>query len=184
MSARARLTTQGKRPRKFNCLMLAITPCMNDRPYGAFGQLSCVVLKRMCEPHNAKLGNGRGHVGAPRLPKIPIQENARKPVVSLPSRLMNARSCCVRLDQAQTEHQSSATNSAGRFSPSGLPDRPFWKRLPAGWGTKARQPPLRLEPPSPQPTMPPAAGLARFRRPGFTDAPFPVWPRAARADGR
>jgi hypothetical protein len=32
---------------------------MNDRPYGAFGQLSCLVLKRMCEPHNATLGNGR-----------------------------------------------------------------------------------------------------------------------------
>ena len=42
-----------KRFRKFNCVMFAITPCMNDRPYGAFGQLSCVVLKRMRESHNA-----------------------------------------------------------------------------------------------------------------------------------
>jgi hypothetical protein len=54
-----------KRFRKFNCIMLTISPYMNDRPHGPFGQLSCLVLKRMCEDHNAKLRNGRGHIGSP-----------------------------------------------------------------------------------------------------------------------
>src|SRR5437762_4675620 len=64
-------------------LMLPVTPCMNDRPHGAFGQLSDLVLKRMREPYNAKLRNGRGHVGSPSLPKMHIPENAGNEPCSL-----------------------------------------------------------------------------------------------------
>jgi hypothetical protein len=42
---------------EFDCVMLTVTPGMNDCPNGTLWQQSCPVLKRMCELHNAELRN-------------------------------------------------------------------------------------------------------------------------------
>jgi len=66
-----------KRFRKFNCIMLTISPYMNDRPHGPFGQLSCLVLKRMCEDHNASSGMGAGISALLNLPPYVSRFGAR-----------------------------------------------------------------------------------------------------------
>jgi hypothetical protein len=42
---------------EFNCVMLTITPGVNDCPDRALWQQSCPVLERMCELYNTELGN-------------------------------------------------------------------------------------------------------------------------------
>src|SRR2546430_5360750 len=83
----------------------------------------------MCEPHDAKLRNGRGHVGSPCLPKIHKPENARKPGVSLPSRLMNAHAIALtRSGAARAVNPRRPTAPAGSCGKG----RAGWRTDPFG----------------------------------------------------
>ena len=48
-----------KRPCKFDFIMLAIAPGVDDRSWGAFWQLSCPVFKAVRERYNAQFRKRR-----------------------------------------------------------------------------------------------------------------------------